>query len=239
MTTRMLIAAAVAASCLALPAAYASADLSPPKPARRLILQIHEVKCLDETGGKWREKIGGDEVTLSGLTIDAAGRAVRQQTLRIGKFERDRSVKRYSPARAFATFDLRQGPDFPRHYQAMLILAERDQGGGLVEYVNAIVSNINTGSALPSQDKVDVPNQLLASPPTTREEAAAKAVKLAVAKVGQWAKDDIFRPRSAKVSMKTGEFRFAKGAVTSRPDTASFKGYGGLYRIVYSWRLAD
>lgn len=238
MTTRMLIAAAVAAS-LALPAADASADLSPPKPARRLILQIHEVKCLDETGGKWREKIGGDEVTLSGLTIDAAGRAVRQQTLRIGKFERDRSVKRYSPAHTFATFDLRQGPDFPRQYQTMFILAERDQGGGLVEYVNAIVEGINTGSKPATSDEGSLAKSFVTDPPLSMDAVAAKAVKLAVAKVGRWAKDDIFRPRAAKVSMKTAAFRFPKGAIASRPDTASFKGYGGVYRIVYSWRLAD
>jgi hypothetical protein len=239
MSTRMLVAAAVAASCLGLSAADASSEPKPPKPARRLVLQIHEVKCLDETGGRWREKIGGDEVTLSGLTIDAAGRAVRQQTFRIGKFEKDRSVKRYSPAHSFATFDLRQGPDFPRQYQTMLVLAERDEGGGLVDYVNAIVEGINTGSKPATSDKGGVAHSLLTDPPLSMDAVAAKAVKLAVAKVGQWAKDDIFRPRATKVSMTTAQYRFAKGAVTSRPDTASFKGYGGLYRIVYSWRLVD
>src|SRR5262245_6963759 len=72
----------------------------------RLILQIHSVKCIDETNGKYIEKIGGDEIVLSAVSVDTKGRAKRVPTLRLGKFERDGITKTFSPARSFATFDL-------------------------------------------------------------------------------------------------------------------------------------
>lgn len=32
----------------------------------QLNLRIHQVKCVDETGGRWAEKFGNDEIYLGG-----------------------------------------------------------------------------------------------------------------------------------------------------------------------------
>jgi hypothetical protein len=43
---------------------------------QQLLVQLQRVKCVDETGGKWAEKAGNDEISLSGFGIDAAGQTV-------------------------------------------------------------------------------------------------------------------------------------------------------------------
>jgi hypothetical protein len=196
----------------------------------RLVLRIHEVKCLDETHGtNW----GADEIDLAGVAVLPDGRRVKLRTLDLGQFNKG-DVKR--PTRDFARIDLRKGPEFPRMFQVALILAERDFDGGLGQYLAAVLD----GSKLPNTkpDIIDGGTVLTMLPAATGEPTAIATSLLAVGKKAamEWGKDDIFRPTLAKVRMHRPEA--LPGGVRRTPaDTIDLRQFDGHYRIVYSWRL--
>lgn len=224
---RLLAATAVAAGLGAWTTPTPAAAQDTPS---RLVLRVHEVECLDETHTyDW----GSDEIDLAGVAVLPDGRRVKLRTLDLGKFDKG-DVKR--PNRDFATIDLRKGPEFPRMFQVALILAERDFDGGLGEYLGKVLE----GSKLPNTkpDLIDKGVVLSVGAATTGEPVA---IASAVVKVGtkfakEWGKDDIFRPRLAKMRMHRPEA--LPGGVQRTPrDTIEHRQFDGHYRIVYSWRL--
>jgi hypothetical protein len=225
-----------------------------PRPARRLALQIHEVKCIDETNGPATELVGGDEITLSGITVDAAGRAARVSTFRVGQFEKDGRVKRFSPAKEFASFDLRNGPAFPRVYRTMLILVERDHGGGFQKRIDAMVTKANGKAARAAAKPANTTGAVAGTAGAVAGGAVGGIVTESPqgAKVGaevgkflfeeaeklatQWGKDDIAPPQLENVKLPSASHQWhGKDATPVKSRTVKF--HGGTYRITYSWRL--
>jgi len=117
---------------------------------KKLMLEIHSVKCRDETGGMFQEKFGGDEIALAGINIDPNGHAKQLPHFGVGNFEKDGVVRNFQPPHLLSSFDLQQGPPFPRLYQTALILAELDEGGGLDSAVAKLVAKTNAaGGSVP------------------------------------------------------------------------------------------
>lgn len=208
---------------------------------KRLTLQIHSIKCLDESGGKYWERIGGDEIVLSGVAVDHRGNARRISTLRAGYFKRDNSVKRFSPPRAFASFALTGADSFPRHLAAYLVLVERDENGGFGPFIDKLVQKVNAG-----EKPVGGPRGT-AAPISTRElerilSAAAVGNPTVLKDVGEtvWKKlgDDIFPPVLAERTIKSPTALFSRRSKTTAPQRGVVKAHGGKYEIVYSWSLS-
>jgi hypothetical protein len=213
------------------------------RPHSRLVLQIHSVKCLDETNGKYMERIGGDEIVLSGIAVDAGGHARRVPTMKVGYFRKDKEVKQFSPARELASFDLSNGPDFPRTFKTYLVLVERDEGGGFGPMVDRLVARVNDGKSVgPVGDgqtgvfsERDIRRVLT---------AAAKGDHVALAKaIGGTIKiklgDDIFPPQLVERKLGSATALFSGGRPTTGPEKVSERAHGGRYEITYSWRLVD
>jgi hypothetical protein len=223
------------------------------RPPRNLVLEIYEVKCRDETNKKNIEKVGGDEIALSAVTIDPAGAVEKARKGWNGHFEKDGVVKKLLSPLPLATFTMRA--KFPSVYQVFLILAERDKGGGMGEYIDALVQNggaiakstkkrdgtINMASDVAKEaaikaaasGRVSPEGFLAAVGEVIGEKAMAKGRELAER---AW-KDDIFPPNRVKIRIPSADFRFPNGAMVSDPETAVFKAFHGEYHVTYAWRL--
>lgn len=210
---------------------------APAEAGGRLVLQIHQVKAIDETGGGLAEKLGSDEIALSGLTIDATGTVRRVRTLQIGTFKKDGVTKTFSPPLEFASFDLSTGASFPKHYQAMLVLAEKDPGGGLGDFLEKLKTKAASKPAGESAEKGDVAVIAALLGKKAAEEIGKALLTEATAKMkGAW-KDDIFPPSLEALQIPGPSFRFPHGRTTSEREAVTFKKHNGNYRVVYSWDL--
>jgi hypothetical protein len=212
----------------------------------RLVLQIHSVKCIDESNGKYVERVGGDEIVVSGVMVDAAGHAARAATLRAGYFKHDGSTKQYAPAKEFHTFKLTDGPEYPRTFRAMFVVVERDEGGGFQQVVNAMVAKLNSeqasapngGSGGEAVDQIMTGLTALAIGTGNVPAAVAEVVGAEAAKrIGKKMKDDIFPPALAEIRLKTPTSLFGGNSRTTAIKTVRTKAHGGRYEIKYSWRV--
>jgi len=199
----------------------------------KLMLEIHEVTCIDETGGKFQEKVGGDEIALAGVQIDAEGRATAANRIRVGDFKKDGQVVRLTPPKLFASFDLRKGSSFPRVYQAVLILAELDQQGGLNDHVNKVVKELQA---------VPVPAAMGGGLGALAAAAAVELGKLAVKEAADAIKgslkDDPFPPVLERLDVPSENFEFAKGSLKGPLIKKTVRAHDGVYQMIYGWRLA-
>jgi hypothetical protein len=107
--------------------------------ASKLTVNVHEVKCWDETTGKYREKFGVDTMRLAAITIAPTGVVAKGKLLKLGDFEEDGIIKKYRPPRKLATFVVNNDLKFPIQYQAFLVLAEKDPGDGFNRQIDAFV----------------------------------------------------------------------------------------------------
>ncbi len=209
----------------------------------RLVLQIHSIKCVDESNGKYMERIGGDEIVLSGVIIDATGRARRATTLRAGKFDKDGETRTYSPPRAFHTFDLTSGPDYPRTFRTMFVVVERDEGGGFQAVVNALVDKANAVAQAPTNGNgagAELINTALTAAASSEDPRAALAKVLteeAAKQITKKLKDDIFPPLLAELRVRSATAWISRTGSTTAVKTVRTKAHGGRYEIKYSWRV--
>ena len=204
------------------------------KPVRRLVLQIHEVKCVDETNSGTAEIFGGDEIDLAGISIDASGRVTRLPTLDLGGFSGDGKTKHFSPARTVATFEIRKGMSFPQFYQVAFILAERDAGGGLGEVVDDLVEEARKK---PIPVAAAAAGVLVPVAKAVLIEVGTVIIKKLPGLISKALDDDIFPTQVESLSLDSATFRFPGGAATGPTERRNFKAHDGEYRITYSWRV--
>ena len=232
------------AAILVLSTAASSASVLAQNTHSRLVLRIHSIRCIDESNGKYIERIGGDEIVLSGVAIDASGRAKRVVTLKAGKFEHDGATKRYSPPRDFHTFDLTSGPDFPRTLGMMFVVVERDEGGGFQTVVNALVNKVNSvASEAPKNGGRGGGTELLTKAllaAATGNVSGALADVLGQEVVGLIKgklRDDIFPPQLGEMRVRSATARISRTGTSTNIRAVRAKAHGGAYEIRYSWRV--
>jgi hypothetical protein len=209
-----------------------------PVPAlNKLEFRIHGVKCLDETDGFLNSEAGSDEIALGGNIVDETGDTEAIAAFKVGSFGSDGKEKTFSPPRVFATFDMREGSEFPKSYFTTLVLAETDMGG-LPEFVNKLLDKV--------QEKVTaaLASAIGASIGASGGPVGALVgalVGLVVAEAFKLFKnvwnDDIFAPVTLQASIPSFNHRFSSGATESTQFVADFAGHGGRYTVKYDWRV--
>jgi hypothetical protein len=251
-TVAVLLAASIAAFAKAPSPPKKS---HPPRAPTKVILEVRSVECNNETG--WIKR-GGDEIALGGVVIDPSHEVIVAPAWR-GYFAgagKVRKTKKDKMPHVLATLSLPSAKNFPTAYQATLVLAELDQGNKFEKYVAEVAAKggqiakkaqAKRGLDKTAQDVVMAgamkavsrgqvsPEGVLAG---TAEEVGDRALEMAKKEAKKAWEDDIFQPQAATFVLKSPDFRFEKGSMVSKPQTATFKGFKGRYTVTYVWRLA-
>lgn len=191
----------------------------------RATFRIHNVKCIDETGGWLAEKVGNDEIFLSGFGIDPAAQTHKVNPFEVYAHFDDGDIKRYSPPRPFISLALDAGGEWPKAVSVGLLLAEKDWGdfGQKVDQVLAKVQeHLNQSGGIPGAGGWGVILQPVA--------------KYVLDKVIGVARDDVFALKDVNLMLPAPDFTW-DGNTTSPPASVDFKGHNGYYRLTYDWVL--
>ncbi len=207
----------------------------------QITLRIHSVKCVDETGGKWAEKVGNDEIALAGFGIDANSETVFVNRFGVYAHFDDGDIKTYAPPRNFITLALNPNGPFPQTCVAGFFLAEEDGGEDFGSKAMAIYEKVREEVTKQKQAASLVPAGAarLASPAAAAiwEFSRSVVYPWAKAKILNAMKDDIFPPTDTMVTIPTPGFTW-DGSTVSPPAAVEFRGHDGIYLLTYDWVLA-
>jgi hypothetical protein len=207
---------------------------APGSKATKLELRLHKVKCVDETGST---SFGSDEIDLGGSAVDETGDTHAIAKFRVGSdFDSGEQVT-FSPPRQFTRFALTEGTKFPKSYFVTMVLAEIDHGGfpdflskllvKVKEKVTTLLKEVVGGVIGASGGPIGV--------------AIGIAVGFVVGKIfdliGRIWGDDVFPPKTVKVSIPSLNARWPGGKSDSPEGIATFIGHGGKYEVTYDWRM--
>jgi hypothetical protein len=215
----------------------------------QISLRIHSVKCIDETGLGPAERVGNDEIMLSGFGIDANATTVQVRPFEIHPHFDDGETKRFSPPRNFVTLNLANTNSFPKSCSASLILAERDNGDlgtKLAEIFDKLTQEMGK---IKKEEEEKKKKRLAAS--ATAGSASLSGVEMKVIwelvkpiifnfireKILLSANDDIFPPQDVSVTVSSDDFTF-EGSKVSTQFPVEFHGHDGIYRATCDWELS-
>lgn len=204
---------------------------------KKLELRVHNVKCIDETGGWLAERAGDDEIKLGGTTVDATGNTKNVAAFMVRNDFDDGEQKVYSPAKQFTEFNLTEGNTFPKSYFVTLVLAEVDMGG-ISEFLNKLLGIV----------KEKVKNALIAAGVSLGGviggplgAAIGAMVGYVVDRVFESFKaiwdDDVFKPVTVSVNIPSATTLFPGGRMDSPEAMVNFSGHDGKYQLIYDWRV--
>lgn len=193
--------------------------------ATKLSLRIHRVACIDETNGKYMEKIGNDEICLGGLALNNQGETIKIPPFSVYPHFDDGDVKAYNPPKIFYTFPLTASGNWPKGFGITFILIEKDAGG-----MEAAVAAIADASKnyLATHFKA-----LVLSPPTI---PSPKPPLPDLRRLLPTFKDDVFYPQFVSLSIPGPSFSWS-GSLDSVEKTVNFRDHGGHYALTYDWLL--
>jgi hypothetical protein len=205
-------------------------------------MQIEQVKAIKECRGSFGP-LGADEIDLGAIVVDPID-GVRVRTLDLGQFGHDGSTRSFKTPRDFIGFKIAGGP-FPKVRQAILVLAERDAGGGFGKYLNKLMAEAKAklsaagrgANAAPSPGFVFASWQAEVVAKELAKEAAERLGKALLGVALDAREDDIFTPSLQSLTVTDANFRFKNGATTSPKTVVRFKKNGCDYGVTYSWRL--
>lgn len=207
--------------------------------ATRLNLRIHSVKCVDETGGYWAEKVGNDEIDLGGFTIDNENNTVKIKSTSVGYNFDDGEINRFNPPRVFASFDL--GPSFSttKKFAAGFVLSERDGGnvsGTLEKIVNKLKEYLEQKKT--AMVEARAANNKAASVAVAWLWPYVKAyvISYVLSNYKGWVGDDVFPLQEVSTSLY-GSNHSWNGSATSPIEIVEFRAHDGVYQVHYSWEL--
>jgi hypothetical protein len=128
----------------------------------------------------------------------------------------------------------------------MLVLAERDAGGGFGKYLNKLVKESRSKVQASTDEAHTVPRQehlmagFMQAETAGKELAMEAAHRLGKALLGvalDARADDIFPASLASLTVTDAAFRFPGGKLTSPTAVVRFKKDKCDYSVTYSWRL--
>jgi hypothetical protein len=202
-------------------------DLTPTPRVSGLKLLLHRVKCIDETntfGTEW----GSDEILLGATTVDEDGETGEIAAAKVGDFD-DGDVVAFSPPISYATFNTREGAQYPKSYLVTLALCEEDYGD-FPGFLNTLL--------IETTEKV---KKALDEGDSWYERVLHWVVDEVIERFNEWIKDlwedEIFPPYVVSVQIDSPTFRFDGGKIDSPEQVARFEAHKGMYEITYSWRL--
>jgi hypothetical protein len=206
----------------------------PGSKATKLEFRLHKVKCVDETG---RFSIGSDEIDMGGTAVDETGDTHAIAKFRVGSdFDTGEQVT-FSPPRQFTRFALTEGTEFPKSYFVTMVLAEIDHGG-FPDFLSKLLTKIKEKVIATLAAAVGGTLGVSGGPIGV---AIGTAVGFIVGKIfeliGRLWGDDVFPPRTVKVSIPSLTAKWPGGKSDSPEGIATFIGHGGKYEVTYDWRM--
>lgn len=212
----------------------------------QISLRIHSVKCVDETGGRWAEKVGNDEIYLAGFGIDSNTTTVKITPFEVYPHFDDGDIKRFSPPRTLVTLSLTGANSFPKSCTVGLLLAEKDNGD-LGTKAAQVYAKVKEEMDKKKKEEEDKKRNERGGTGNSSLTGAEIALIWAVVKplVYEWIKnkiiaaanDDIFPPRDTSITISANDFSW-NGSRTSPPTAIEFRGHDGIYLMTYDWELS-
>ena len=200
----------------------------------KLVLQIHQVRCLKETSsGIFIGTSGDDHMILGGITVTPSGKRAQVNAGPAGVFEEAGRHKTFNPAKPLATMSVSTGK--LRDYSVVLVLAEQDIKGGTDRWVASLLKEAPAPAAAAADDSKAEGASVVAG--EVAKEVAKELAKLALERLKKNAEDDIFPTRTVSVTLRESDRRFADGKTSTPRQSVTFNGHGGRYEVIYSWKL--
>ena len=217
--------------------------------ATNLSLRIHSVKCVDETGGSWAERIGNDEIYLGGFVIDAAGNTKKVSPMSIYPHFDDGDIKRFDPPRVFATFNL-TGTAWPRNCIAGFLLFEKDSGDmssatqkiyeKVVEEMERKKQQMGVGARVGGRVLTADGGETSTEEPSLgsviwniTKEIVYNYIKT---KITAGLADELFPLQEAAVTLLSPDHTW-NGSNASPVAMVEFRAHDGVYQLFYDWQL--
>lgn len=197
-----------------------------------LKLNVHSVKCIDETGGKWREKIGNDEIYMAAFTMTDNLELVRKNAFSVyGDFD-DGDQFNFNPPKVLLNMNIASAENGST-YGAGIILAEKDNNrswDSLWDFLYHYSSSNPKAKDLPVALRVGT--QLLHKGTL----ALKKFDEFIGSEFSRAYEDDFFPPMQVYTTL-SGKDHTWNGQLTSPVFSAECTAHDGKYRVYYSWEL--
>lgn len=208
----------------------------------QISLRIHSVKCVDETGGKWVEKVGNDEIFLSGFGIDVNANTVKVNLFEVYAHFDDGDIKRYSPPRNFVTLNLANNSSFPKTCSVCFLLVEKDAGGfgsKFTEIYTKVKEEMEKKKKEKEEERKRAGSTFLSSGDLKDIWVIVKPYIYGWIKdkIMSAVNDDIFPPRDISITIPAADFTWG-GSKVSPPSAVEFRGHNGVYLMTYDWELS-
>ncbi len=222
----------------------------------KLSLRIHRVKCVDETGGRFAERVGNDEIYLGGFVVGQDGSTTAINPVSIYPHFDDGDVKTFNPPKIFHTLTLPVGGAWPKGFGIGLVLVERDAGGmvdavkKIADFAEAKIKEKLNGSATDVANARSVIANAMTEGNAERAAAAIPpllltAIQLAAPFILDYVKrviigafaDEIFTPQMATLELSSANFKWG-GTTDSAEKTVRFRDHSGIYDLTYDWQLS-
>jgi hypothetical protein len=205
---------------------------------QELSLQLVRVKCVDETGGRYMERLGNDEIWLAGFAVDATGTTHKLTPLSVYPHFDDGDIKEFRPPKTIFSLRVPGGGTFPKRCVATLILAEKDSGD-LTQLAQEAFDKA-TQDMEKTKDEMGM-EEGEQPPPGFWDEVEKKAKEIAYKyirdKITAGLNDDVFPAQMATLDVTSDDFRWGDGTKLSPETTIEFRGHEGVYYLVYYWEI--
>ena len=200
---------------------------------QQLAFNLQRVICSDETGGSFVEKVGNDEIWLSGFGIDATGATVKLDPFEIFANFDDGEVKEF-PSTTLFTLNVPNEGTFPKTCTVGLLLAERADGAGHSVATEQAFAKANEMIALQSP-KPDGGLSVVTAAVAAAIQEEVKNWVMGIIDSGL--NDNVFPVQTASLDVSSPDFFWGDGTKLSPETTVEFRGHDGLYHLVYFWEM--
>lgn len=196
---------------------------------KTLMVRIHRVTCIDETGGSIAERVGNDEMYLCGYAIDNANNITPIRPVSIyGNFD-DGDVKTFYNPLTFHQFTVDTTVAAPQNFGIVFILVERDRSDNyeIERRVNEAVSSARKNIQATGTPIVPgSPEQM------SKWQYATTIVSRFFISIATAIADDFFPPVLRTSTITNGEM--------SDPYMEYFtvKAHDGTYKVEHDWHWA-
>ncbi len=219
-----------------------------------IALKIASVRCVDETGGRWAEKFGNDEIYIGAVyVLINANKSFTVGTtgarLVGNNFDDGETVRWNRDLFSLPLGDPNVYP-YPKAVLASVMLAEHDGGNGRNKFLEQLAEEFRkklTAQALEGAISARVGHGSsggVAFAPAAavvvdalKDFAKDKLKELGnylIGKVSSWVGDDIF-PTSIKLLDLSSDNQTWNGQPSTPGETLEFRGHDGVYTAVMRW----
>lgn len=222
-----------------------------------IALHIPRVRCVDETGGRWAEKIGNDEIYLGAVFISISANKSFTVTTTGAKlvnndFDDKETVNWNRDLFNYNLGDPAVYP-YPKVVLASLMLAEHDNGNGRNKFLETLAQDLRAKltseaieAAVNQQRRVTTspgsavaaaaPSFVMEALKELAKEKLKEAVDYLIKTASRWAGDDIFPTATRIIDIPTENHTWNGQRQTSE-EQVEFVGNKGKYSVSMRWEL--